>query len=75
MDGSKRALMPDMMRCLLYILKSTEEVKFSDEIGEQFNRALERIEEQLRSENDRMQEILQNLNEPAFKRTFRGRDF
>jgi len=68
MNGKKRALMDETMQCLLYIVKSIQEIDLPDNVVEQMHLLIEKIEHQLRDENDRMQEIKHNLKTPQLSK-------
>lgn len=57
--------MEDTLQCLLYIIKSLPEVEVPDSVAEQIAHLTERIEEKLRQENERIQEIQGNLGRLA----------
>jgi hypothetical protein len=64
MNGKKKAMMEETLQCLIYIVKSIREIDLPDNVVEQMHLHIEKIEEQLRSENDRLQEIKHNLAHP-----------
>ncbi|MDB5054903.1 MAG: hypothetical protein JWM44_2953 [Bacilli bacterium] len=64
MNGKKKTMMEETMQCLLYIVKSIREIELPDNVVEHMSLLVEKIEEQLRSENDRLQEIKHNLTQP-----------
>jgi hypothetical protein len=64
MNGKKKAMMEETLQCLIYIVKSIREIDLPDNVVEQMHLHIEKIEEQLRSENDRLQEIKHNLAQP-----------
>lgn len=70
LDGNKKTLMPDALRSLLFVAKSLQEVEISAEIADELERLNQRMEEQLRVENDRIQEIMENLDQPAYQRRY-----
>lgn len=53
--------MEAMLQCLLYVVKSLEEVELPDSVAENIAELLSHTELELRSENDRLQEIKSNL--------------
>ncbi|MCY9591858.1 hypothetical protein PC41400_10205 [Paenibacillus chitinolyticus] len=61
----KKEVMEDTLQCLLYIIKSLPEVEVPDSVAEQIAHLTERIEEKLRQENERIQEIQGNLGQLA----------
>ncbi|MFC9775104.1 hypothetical protein [Paenibacillus chitinolyticus] len=61
----KKEVMEDTLQCLLYIIKSLPEVEVPDSVAEQIAHLTERIEEKLRLENERIQEIQGNLGQLA----------
>jgi Asp-tRNA(Asn)/Glu-tRNA(Gln) amidotransferase C subunit len=65
MNGKKKTMMEETMQCLIYIVKSIQEIDLPDNVVEQMHLHVEKIEEQLRSENDRLQEIKFNLSHPS----------
>jgi hypothetical protein len=56
-EGNKKSLMEETLQCLLYIVKSVEEVDLPDMVIDQIERLTARIEADLRSENERIREI------------------
>lgn len=60
-DGQKKKLMPDMLECLFYIAKSVTETELPDNVAERIRELTGKMEEELRRENDRLQEIRRNL--------------
>jgi hypothetical protein len=64
MNGKKKVMMEETLQCLIYIVKSIQEIELPDNVVEQMHLHIEKIEEQLRSENDRLQEIKHNLAQP-----------
>jgi hypothetical protein len=60
--GKKRGLMEETLQCLLYIVKSVEEAELPDSVVERIRALLTAIEADLRSENERMQEIRHRLD-------------
>jgi Asp-tRNA(Asn)/Glu-tRNA(Gln) amidotransferase C subunit len=65
MNGKKKMMMEETLQCFIYIVKSIQEIDLPDNVVEQMNLHVEKIEEQLRSENDRLQEIKHNLAQPS----------
>jgi len=65
LDGPKRSLMPDALRCLLYIVKSLRTAELPDESGAQLWSLVEKMERELIAENDRLTEIRDNLAHPG----------
>jgi Asp-tRNA(Asn)/Glu-tRNA(Gln) amidotransferase C subunit len=65
MNGKKKAMMEETLQCLIYIVKSIQEIDLPENVVEQMHLHIEKIEEQLRSENDRLQEIKHNLAHPS----------
>jgi hypothetical protein len=63
-EGKKRGLMDETLQCLLYIVKSVEEVELPETVVDQIERLTAMIESDLRSENERMQEIRGHLDWP-----------
>lgn len=61
LEGRKKELMPEMMQCLLYVAKSIREAEFPQETAEQIRDMMERMEQALKGENDRLREIRGNL--------------
>lgn len=68
MNGKKKVMMEETLQCLIYIVKSIQEIDLPDNVVEQMNLHVEKIEEQLRSENDRLQEINYNLSQPSHRK-------
>ena len=62
LTGKKKSLMDETLQCLLYIVKSLEEVELPDSVVGQIERLTALIEADLREENERMQEIRGHLD-------------
>ncbi|WP_240344109.1 hypothetical protein [Paenibacillus sp. SYP-B3998] len=62
LTGKKKSLMEETLQCLLYIVKSLEEVDLPDSVVDQIERLTGLIETDLREENERMQEIHSHLD-------------
>lgn len=62
LTGNKKSLMDETLQCLLYIVKSLEEVELPDSVVGQIERLIGLIEADLRDENERMQEIRGHLD-------------
>ncbi|KRF03884.1 hypothetical protein ASG89_03780 [Paenibacillus sp. Soil766] len=62
LTGKKKSLMDETLQCLLYIVKSLEEVELPDSVVGQIERLTALIETDLRDENVRMQEIRGHLD-------------
>lgn len=62
LEANKRRLMPDTIRCLLYIVKSLKSADVLDEPAQEIFALIERIEQELVEENERLQEISGNLS-------------
>ncbi len=62
LTGKKKSLMDETLQCLLYIVKSLEEVELPDSVARQIERLTALIEADLRDENERMQEIRGHLD-------------
>lgn len=62
LTGKKKSLMDETLQCLLYIVKSLEEVDLPDSVVGQIERLTALIEADLREENERMQEIRGHLD-------------
>jgi len=60
-DGNKRGLMAETIECLTYIAKSVPEVDLPEGVIEQIHNLIDKVEEVLRHENDRLHEIRHNL--------------
>ncbi|MNI06824.1 hypothetical protein D3C73_598180 [compost metagenome] len=60
--GKKKGLMDETLQCLLYIVKSLEEVELPDSVVEQIERLTAMIEADLRIENERQREIQSYLD-------------
>jgi predicted DNA-binding antitoxin AbrB/MazE fold protein len=61
-DGNKKGLMEETIQCLLYIVKSLPEVDLPEGVIERIEALTEKVEEELRGENDRLHEIQYNLS-------------
>jgi hypothetical protein len=61
-QGKKRGLMDETLQCMLYIVKSLEEVDLPDTVVDQIERLTAMIEADLRRENERIQEIRGQLD-------------
>lgn len=62
LTGKKKSLMEETLQCLLYIVKSLEEVELPDTVVHQIENLMAMIESDLREENERMQEIRGHLD-------------
>jgi hypothetical protein len=62
LTGKKKSLMDETLQCLLYIVKSLEEVELPDTVVDQIECLTALIESDLRNENERMQEIRGHLD-------------
>ncbi|WP_241243090.1 hypothetical protein [Paenibacillus whitsoniae] len=62
LSGKKKNLMEETLQCLLYIVKSLEDVELPDSVVQQIERLTADIEADLRGENERMQEIRSHLD-------------
>lgn len=62
LDDTKRALMPETIECLLHIVKALPHVDLLDDTADEIQDLIAKIEEQLKIENDRLQEIRYNLS-------------
>ncbi|WP_246294191.1 hypothetical protein [Paenibacillus planticolens] len=62
LTGNKKSLMDETLQCLLYIVKSVEEVELPDTVVQQIACLMAMIESDLRDENERMQEIRGHLD-------------
>ncbi|MVO98550.1 hypothetical protein [Paenibacillus lutrae] len=68
LTARKKDLMEETLQCLLYVIKSLPEVEVPDSVGDQIAQLTQRIEDRLRQENERIQEIHANIaltNRPA----------
>ncbi|WP_261807550.1 hypothetical protein [Paenibacillus sp. N3.4] len=62
LTGKKKSLMEETLQCLLYIVKSLEEIELPDMVVDQIEQLTALIESDLRSENERIQEIRGHLD-------------
>lgn len=62
LTGKKKSLMEETLQCLLYIVKSLEEVELPDTVVNQIESLTALIESDLRNENERIQEIRGHLD-------------
>lgn len=62
LDDHKKALMPEALECLLHIVKALPDVELLDDTGDEILELISKIEHQLKTENDRLQEIRHNLS-------------
>lgn len=62
LSGKKKNLMEETLQCLLYIVKSLEDVELPDSVVQQIECLTADIEADLRGENERMQEIRSHLD-------------
>ena len=62
MENRKRALMPEAMQCLIYIVKTLEHADVPDETMREMLQIMHRIEQELIAENERLKEIRGNLS-------------
>jgi hypothetical protein len=63
-DGNKKGLMEETIQCLLYIVKSLPEVDLPEGVVQHIEALTEKLELDLRGENDRLHEIQHNLSHP-----------
>ena len=61
-EGKKKGLMDETLRCLLYIVKSLEEVDLPDMVVDQIDQLIAKIEADLRIENERGHDIREHLD-------------
>jgi hypothetical protein len=61
LENRKRALMPDAMQCLLYIVKTLPDADVPDAAAQEMFDLLRRIERELIEENERLKEIRSNM--------------
>ncbi len=64
LSGNKIHLMEDTMRCLLYMIKSIEEIELSDAVSNRIIELTQTIETVLKEENTRIKEINSLLDSP-----------
>jgi hypothetical protein len=64
LSGNKIHLMEDTMRCLLYMIKSIEEIELSDAVSNRIVELTQTIETVLKEENTRIKEINSLLDSP-----------
>ncbi|KQX46993.1 hypothetical protein ASD40_17150 [Paenibacillus sp. Root444D2] len=62
LTGKKKSLMDETLQCLLYIVKSVEEVELPNTVVDQIESLTALIESDLRNENERIQEIRGHLD-------------
>lgn len=62
LTGKKKSLMEETLQCLLYVVKSLEEVELPESVVDQIACLMAMIESDLRTENERMQEIRGHLD-------------
>ena len=60
-DGNKKGLMSETIQCLTYIVKALPEVELPDGVIGQIENLIDKVEEELRQENDRLHEIRNNM--------------
>ncbi|UJF31565.1 hypothetical protein [Paenibacillus hexagrammi] len=68
LTAKKKSLMEETLQCLLYIVKSVEEVELPDSVVDQIEGLIAMIESDLREENTRVQEIRSHLDWPQNRR-------
>jgi hypothetical protein len=61
LENRKRALMPDVVQCLLYIVKTLPEAEVPDAAAQEMVDLMYRIERELIEENERLKEIRNNM--------------
>jgi hypothetical protein len=61
-DGNKKGLMAETIACLIYIVKALPEVELPDGVIDEINALIDKVEVDLRQENDRLHEIRDNLS-------------
>ncbi len=62
LDDNKRILMPETIACLLHIVKALPNVDVLDDTADEITGLIHKIEQQLKIENERLQEINYNLS-------------
>lgn len=62
LEDRKRALMPETIECLLHIVKALPDVDLLEDTADDMEQLIEQIEQQLKLENTRLQEIRNNLS-------------
>lgn len=60
-DGKKKGLMAETIECLTYIVKAVPEVELPEGVIRQIHALTAKVEDELRQENDRLQEIRNNM--------------
>jgi len=60
-DGNKKKLMPDMLECLAYVARSVTEAELPDNVVHRIRQLTDKVESELRQENERLREIRNNL--------------
>jgi len=60
-DGNKKKLMPEVLECLAYVARSVTEAELPDSVVLRIRELTERVEAELRRENERLREIRNNL--------------
>ncbi|MFD2613218.1 hypothetical protein [Paenibacillus gansuensis] len=62
LEGNKRGMMEETIQLLLYIVKSLKEAEIPTDVSLEMEHLTAQIEERLKQENDRLQEIELNLH-------------
>ena len=68
-DGNKKGLMTETIQCLMYIVKALPEVDLPEGVVDEIKALTDKVEEELRHENDRLHEIRYNLTHPTERRS------
>lgn len=63
LSGKKMELMEDNLKCLMYVTKSLHEVELTDTAAEQVKFLTQKMEQALRTENERMKELNTLINQ------------
>jgi len=64
LTANKKSLMDETLQCLLYIVKSLEEIELPESVVQQIEGLIQMIEHDLREENERVQENRSHLDWP-----------
>lgn len=63
MDNNKIHMLREIIQCLVYIAKANSEVEMPDEVVLHVREIISGIEQELREDTDRLQEIRRNLDQ------------
>ncbi len=69
-DNNKLQMLREIIQCLIYIVKAHGEIELPAEAADHVKQIIANIEQQLREDTDRVQEIRRNLDQYARRNPF-----